>query len=648
MMINKHIIETFHPLPPLSENYQISVDQRQFSKRWLAGIIFISITSTTLILSALFTTLDGRTQLATPPELLDLNIFSSLEQEKGNRIALTLPKQTFIDRQRLIFSKEERIRNKTITFNQPFEKLHMLLAQQRIGTFHYPKFNILDIFSDGVNAVPKTEELSISPLNEKEESKITLYHTALTIENKKDNNFYSNIDLISTEEAERNLHQNIFQLTNDLPLYNFIPSIPDQKAKEEISEKSDVKIIQENVSTTFKNHYDNKIGNYSEDILPLERNLSIDEILKKNGYKSNDFQALTNVLNQFFEKSEIKDGMILRLGFQQREDSSQMVRVSVYQNLNHIITIALDDNHNFVQASPPEITSILQNILKNDVPVRRISAKLPTVYDAIYRSVLSYNLPEKIAQQLVRILATDVDLERPVTKNATLDVLYPLKNMDQAEDNVIPKVLYVEASLGPIHKKYYRFQTEDGAVDYRDFNGHNAKQFLIRKPVPNGIFRSPFGIRRHPILGYVRMHTGVDWAAPRGSLIIAAGDGVITRIGTSRGYGNHTEIQHANGYMTTYSHQSGFAPGLKKGSFVKQGQIIGYVGSTGLSTGPHCHFEVIVNGTKVDPMRVRIPQSKQLPENELLIFQKERDKIDTLVSAANTHAVSDIIETKSD
>lgn len=180
-------------------------------------------------------------------------------------------------------------------------------------------------------------------------------------------------------------------------------------------------------------------------------------------------------------------------------------------------------------------------------------------------------------------------------------------------------------------KRYYRFQSQDGKIDYYDREGRNSKQFLLRKPVPNGVFRSPFGPRRHPILGYVRMHTGVDWSAPRGAPIVAAGDGIVLKAGWSSGYGNHTEIQHANGYISSYSHQSAFAEGLKPGMHVRQGQVIGFVGSTGLSTGPHLHYEIVVNGTKVDPMRIRLPDEESLRGDDLIAFKRERDHIDTLM-----------------
>ena len=188
-----------------------------------------------------------------------------------------------------------------------------------------------------------------------------------------------------------------------------------------------------------------------------------------------------------------------------------------------------------------------------------------------------------------------------------------------------------KASFGGALHTFYRFRSSDGVVDYYDGEGRSARQFLLRNPVPNGVFRSPFGKRKHPILGYVRMHWGVDWAAPRGTPIIAPGNGVVTKAGWASGYGKQTVIRHANGYETSYSHQSKFAKGIREGTRVRQGQVIGYIGTTGLSTGPHLHYEMKVNGNRVDPMRVRLPKGRVLAGEELQAFASERDRINALL-----------------
>ena len=236
-----------------------------------------------------------------------------------------------------------------------------------------------------------------------------------------------------------------------------------------------------------------------------------------------------------------------------------------------------------------------------------------------------------MCQQLIRLLASDVDFQAKLGPNDRLVVFYSLEEgKDTASDS--SEILFVEARFGAIDKRYYRFRTaDDDRVDYYDADGRNSKQFLLRNPVPKGRFTSTFGARRHPVLGYVRMHWGVDWSAPSGTPILAAGNGTVEEAGWTNGYGQQTILKHANGYETSYSHQSAIAKGVKVGAAVRQGQIIGYVGATGLATGNHLHYEVIVNGTKVDPMRIRLPAGRALDGEELDLFNRERDRIDQLL-----------------
>lgn len=203
-------------------------------------------------------------------------------------------------------------------------------------------------------------------------------------------------------------------------------------------------------------------------------------------------------------------------------------------------------------------------------------------------------------------------------------------------------MLYASLTVGGETKKYYRFQTPDNSVvDYYDDGGKSAKKFLVRKPVNSAIMRSGFGARRHPILGYVKMHTGVDWATAYGTPIFAAGDGVVEVAGWEGGYGKYVKLKHNNGYETAYGHMSAFAKGLEVGKRVHQGQVIGFVGSTGEFTGAHVHYEILVNGRFVDPMRVRLPRGRSLEGPILTSFEKERDRIDAMVSSRNGARIAD-------
>ena len=193
--------------------------------------------------------------------------------------------------------------------------------------------------------------------------------------------------------------------------------------------------------------------------------------------------------------------------------------------------------------------------------------------------------------------------------------------------------MFAALTIGGEIKKFYRFQTaDDGIVDYYDETGKSAKKFLVRKPVADGIMRSGFGARNHPLLGYYKMHTGVDWAAPLGTPIYASGNGTIEKVGWESGYGKYVRIKHANGYETAYGHMTAFARSTQPGARVRQGQVIGYVGSTGLSTGPHVHYEILVNGRFVDPMRVKLPRGRVLEGPLLAGFDKERDRVDSIIA----------------
>ena len=243
----------------------------------------------------------------------------------------------------------------------------------------------------------------------------------------------------------------------------------------------------------------------------------------------------------------------------------------------------------------------------------------------------------EMTEKIVRMLASSVDYQARLKPTDSLEALFSVdeETREAGEDS---ELLFIYASIGNNSVGLYRFRNpEDGSVDYYDEEGRSARQFLLRNPLPNGRFRSGFGMRRHPILGYRRMHTGVDWSAPRGTPIIAAGNGVVEKAGWNKGgYGKQTIIRHPNGYVSSYSHQTRIAKGVSPGKRVRQGQVIGYVGSTGLSTGPHLHYELIVNGTKVDPMRVRLPDGKSLSGETLETFQRERQRIDRLIKPNET------------
>jgi murein DD-endopeptidase MepM/ murein hydrolase activator NlpD len=254
------------------------------------------------------------------------------------------------------------------------------------------------------------------------------------------------------------------------------------------------------------------------------------------------------------------------------------------------------------------------------------------LYQSIYETALRNKVPPAVIEDMIRIYSYDVDFQRKVQPGDSFDVFFAGED-EGATITEKTEVLFASLTVGGETKKYYRFQTpDDSVVDYYDETGKSAKKFLVRKPVNNAIMRSGFGSRRHPILGYVKMHTGVDWATAYGTPIFASGNGVVEVAGWEGGYGKYVKLKHNNGYETAYGHMSAFAKGLEVGKRVRQGQVIGFVGSTGQSTGAHVHYEILVNGRFVDPMRIKLPRGRSLDGPLMASFEKERDRLDAMMN----------------
>jgi murein DD-endopeptidase MepM/ murein hydrolase activator NlpD len=310
----------------------------------------------------------------------------------------------------------------------------------------------------------------------------------------------------------------------------------------------------------------------------------------------------------------------------------QPVRVSLFSDNIHLGTVALSDIGNYVAVA--DLGDLGEDPAEEEEESASPSANgRMRLYNSIYETALKHSVPQGVVDELVRTVSFDVDFNRRVATGDAFEIFF------SDDEDARPELLYATLTLGGEEKRFFRFQsTDDGVVDYYDESGRSAKKFLMRKPMNGGIMRSGYGARRHPILGYTKMHTGVDWAAPTGSPIVASGNGTIQVAEWEGGYGRYVKIRHTNGYETAYGHMSAFARGIKQGVRVRQGQIIGYVGSTGLSTGPHLHYEVLVNGRFVNPMRIKLPRGRELDGSMLAEFQRERERIESLLGKASAGA----------
>ena len=389
-----------------------------------------------------------------------------------------------------------------------------------------------------------------------------------------------------------------------------------------------VKIVPENVSFVAKSAPTTRT---EERTATIEKKQKLDQVLVLNGVDSRDAEAVVRAMSDLIDLSALKGGQKVRMLVSVDADETRPLRVSIYDEGVHQATVARRDDDSFVRADEPESSTDEFETAAAE-PERTDDGPTPRLYEAIYETAREQQVPEPLIGELVRIFSYDIDFQSRVSPGDAIEVFHSLPEDGASDDD--DEILYASITIDGSTKRYYRYRSpDDGVVDYFDEQGRSAKKFLVRKPMNTGILRSPFGYRKHPILGYVRLHPGVDWAAPRGTPIMAAGNGVVEKAGWTSGYGRFTLIRHTNGYETAYGHQSAIAKGIVPGAKVRQGQVIGYVGSTGLSTGPHLHYEVRINSKPVDPLRVRLPRGRVLQGEVLDAFEKERAHIDSLVGA---------------
>jgi murein DD-endopeptidase MepM/ murein hydrolase activator NlpD len=357
----------------------------------------------------------------------------------------------------------------------------------------------------------------------------------------------------------------------------------------------------------------------------------LSETLVRNGFTRTHVSMVESTLANLIPAGGLPAGIRLRILYGPlSSDPNSLVpyRLSIYRpegapGDQHIATVALSDSGQYVVGLQPDWVAFPAE----DVEQINVG-NLPTIYRSIWETGRKHDLDNDTIQRIVAMFAYDVDMTKRITAGDTIELLSTGPSPDAKSD-----LLYVALTLGGTKRQLYRFAAPDGTVDFFDPDGETGKRFLNRRPLEGGgTMRSRFGYRIHPIFKTRRLHTGVDLAARTGTPIYAAGDGVITYYRWQSGYGNKIEMEHVNGYETAYGHLSRFVDGLGVGSQVRQGQLIGYVGSTGQSTGPHLHFEVKINGNYVDPLSVKLPKDNVLAPQNREAFNQTMTQINELMA----------------
>jgi murein DD-endopeptidase MepM/ murein hydrolase activator NlpD len=249
------------------------------------------------------------------------------------------------------------------------------------------------------------------------------------------------------------------------------------------------------------------------------------------------------------------------------------------------------------------------------------------IISSLYLAAIESGMPITILMDMIRVYSWDIDFQRSIRSGDRFELLYEAKVTNTGIMTRSGNILYANLNLGSLAYPLFRFKLKNGSTDFFDSKGHSAQKALMRTPINGARLSSRYGTRRHPILGFNKMHRGVDFAAPRGTPIFAAGSGTIVYRSRNGAYGNYIRIRHNSQYSTAYAHLSKFNRNVTKGSRVRQGQIIGYVGTTGRSTGPHLHYEILRRGRQINPMRVKMPSGTRLKGPDQITFKISKAKI---------------------
>jgi murein DD-endopeptidase MepM/ murein hydrolase activator NlpD len=623
--------------PPLSVDggNAVLVDRRRVSVQWFAGTILTALSGAALMGGAVFTSLDGETNFASVPERIEVALRGALGGQNdrlGARKSDRLPvaEEPNVARQVIRVSTMSRAGNREVVRVRPFVRIagNLSLTASDLSA-NIPSFNpqrmlaesATDAGPDAPAAEPDAEVAFI--MRDMPPMLASLKIASLT----------------PTEEVVARVREAAdwaSKSKSSLPVSADIGGIKLAYATEGTPPDPyagfEARIVPENITLLAKTKNETTGGNsWNERVVTAKKGDTVASILREIGAGPEDIKAITTVLGQRVRDANLRDGQKLRVLLNPAANHTRLVpiRVIVANDAGPEAVVALSEAGKYVAVDVKSVDTEVAEIAVDDGEDDGRGVRL---YQSVYETARRNNIPDAIIEDLVRIYSYDVDFQRKVQPGDSFEVLFAGEDDTPAPDSR-NEVLFASLTVGGEAKKFYRFQSpDDGIVDYYDEGGKSAKKFLVRKPVVTAIMRSGFGIRRHPILGYTKMHTGVDWSAPTGTPIYAAGNGVVERVGWESGYGKFVLVRHTNGYETAYGHMTAYARGIDQGTRVRQGQVIGFVGSTGLSTGSHLHYEIRINGRFVDPMRIKLPRGRELQGPIIADFDRERDRIDSIMT----------------
>ena len=397
------------------------------------------------------------------------------------------------------------------------------------------------------------------------------------------------------------------------------------------------------VSTSFYNQSKKKIiNNYKNTI----NNVYLKKTLN---HFFNNLEPKFKVINHKITSGETFQSILKQYQVEDKEINQIKNMISKKINLNNLnsnnkISFVFDQSNNLVREFTFQISNKEKLYLKRDLENNKFSEKILVtklkkeilykeniILQSLYRAASQEKIPANVIIDFASIYGFQVDFQRDIRKKDAFQIMYEAFRDDNGKLIETGNILFANLKLSGRNNRLYFFN-EKGSAGHYDKNGKSSKKALMKTPINGARLSSPFGMRKHPIDGYNKMHKGTDFAAPMGTPIMASGDGVVKKAGWCGGGGNCVVIKHNSTYQTVYAHMSKFASGVRSGVRVKQGQTIGYVGSTGKSTGPHLHYEVIRNGEKINSQKLKLPSGKILKGNQRKKFETVKIKLDVLKS----------------
>lgn len=611
---------------------------RELSLAWLSGTVMTGLTSVLLMGAALYVSFQGQNTFSTAYEALRLAIAPTAIQTATDPNAKTdrvrPVARTRSELETIEASIRETVDGRDMIRNQPFMRIRATLATAATAlSDDVQAYDPANFVAAPASATSAATEVNTDIYGAEVEGQVAVKIAAMPMS-------FVPPQAINDQAAALFVRQTVETAYSDAeidPASGTALAYASPTAGSDVRElgmtNTDgvVNGVAENVTVMPKTiaAADLRLGR-TERILTIKETTPLGDVLKKNGFTDAMVGAISTTLHNVFPVVDLPPEARLRILFGPSRTSSSLIpyRMSIYVHDDigntevHRATVALTDKGQYVLGlAPAEI-----NFPDEDTEEINV-ANLPSIYRSLWETGRKHDVSDDSIKRIIGMFAFDIDLTKKITAGDSIEILETPPDAAGKQE-----LLYVGLTLGSTTKQLYRYASVDGAIGYFDPDGQTGKRFLNRRPLQGGgTVRSRFGYRIHPIFHTRKLHTGVDLAAPSGTPIYAAGDGTLEFAGWQNGYGNKIEIHHVNGFETAYGHMSRLAGGMKVGTRVRQGQVIGYVGTTGYSTGPHLHFEVKINGNLVDPLSVKLPRETTLTAQDENGFKLVVAQIDDLM-----------------